>query len=30
VVLVSHRPEGLEHAGRIMDLSAVAATTTGR
>lgn len=30
VVLVSHRHEGLEHAGRIMDLSAVAATTTGR
>jgi ABC-type multidrug transport system fused ATPase/permease subunit len=30
VVLVSHRPEGLDEAGRIMDLSAVAATTTGR
>ncbi|HEY7717711.1 MAG TPA: thiol reductant ABC exporter subunit CydC [Pedococcus sp.] len=30
VVLVSHRPEGLEHVERIMDLSAVAATTTGR
>jgi ABC-type transport system involved in cytochrome bd biosynthesis fused ATPase/permease subunit len=30
VVLVTHRPEGLELAGRIMDLSATTATTTGR
>lgn len=30
VVLVSHRPEGLELAGRIIDLSAAAATTGGR
>lgn len=30
VVLVSHRPEGLELAGRIIDLSAAATTTGGR
>jgi thiol reductant ABC exporter CydC subunit len=30
VVVVSHRPEGLDPAGRIMDLGAVAATTRGR
>ena len=30
VVVVSHRPEGLEGAGRIMDLGAATAAPEGR